>query len=53
MPDVPCHCGECGPDEVYTCADCGRIVPWCVGSDDERPESCDDCWAAREAAMTG
>lgn len=32
----------------FTCGTCGRSKPWCVGGEGE---SCDDCWAKRQAAL--
>lgn len=35
----------CAPNETFECEDCGRIMPYCKGADDDRPNACDDCWA--------
>jgi len=55
---VACQCGGaiCGESPLgpmlYRCATCRRLVPWCFGAADDRPDECDDCWAAahQEAA---
>ena len=30
---------------LYRCPGCRRLVPWCLGAADDKPELCDDCWA--------
>lgn len=38
---------------LYLCPGCTRLVPWCFGAADDRPELCDDCWCeahSKEAA---
>jgi hypothetical protein len=35
------RCFEC--DQVYICATCGQITPWCRGCFDEYEDSCDAC----------
>jgi hypothetical protein len=29
---------------VFECGDCGQLVGWCKGADDEEPDLCDVCW---------
>ena len=46
---VRCTCGHCDAnDNYFTCASCGRRVPWCFGAADKYPDLCDDC-AVKEA----
>jgi hypothetical protein len=44
-----CCAGEQCLGRTYFCKPCGRRVPWCFGAGDDRPDICDDCWAAAEA----
>lgn len=40
------HTEDCSfqPRDVFRCSQCGRVVCYCQGSDDEWPELCVDCW---------
>jgi len=33
---------ECTPSQHFVCSKCGRLVGYCMGTDDD--EQCDDCW---------
>ena len=46
-PSVKCHCGECSEEETFECEQCKRIVPWCMGADDDYFELCDECAIAQ------
>ncbi len=46
MTALTCQCGECDPEQRFTCSECEDDIPWCRGNDDERPDLCDCCWAA-------
>jgi hypothetical protein len=47
---VDCHCGDCdhpGYTRLYRyfmCPTCKRLMPWCWGAANGRPDDCDDCW---------
>ncbi len=38
-------CGYPEAEQIFTCNLCGRICCYCMGQDDDMPESCTDCWA--------
>lgn len=42
---VGCFCKECEPDDVYRCAGCKRLVPYCYGAADKYYDYCDQCAA--------
>lgn len=42
-----CQCGGdgCRMPDSYRCGSCLRLIPFCMGADDDLPDSCDECWA--------
>lgn len=40
---LKCHCSECQPNMLFQCDLCDRLMPWCHGSNWERPDTCDEC----------
>lgn len=49
QPPLKCHCKQCEPGMVFTCDLCERLMPWCMGAADDRPDVCDECYASIEA----
>jgi hypothetical protein len=39
-----CFCKECEPGQIYRCASCKKLTPWCMGADDYLFDCCDDCF---------
>jgi len=34
----------CPEHRLFTCASCGKLVPWSDAADDERTDDCSECW---------
>lgn len=54
QPHLKCHCEKCQPGMYFECHWCEMLQPWCMGTDDDRPDICDDCRkliAAAEQAL--
>jgi hypothetical protein len=37
------YCGCLPVINRFKCATCGRLVGWCMGCADDRPDDCDEC----------
>ncbi len=37
----------CTSCPTYVCSKCNQLRPWCMGASDDKPEWCDNCWAAQ------
>lgn len=50
MIDRACYHGgsECGG--TFRCSKCRKLVGWCLGASDERPDYCDSCWSEWKSA---
>jgi hypothetical protein len=44
-PRSPIFCSGCEPGAIFECKVCGRLMPYCMGADDDLPDACDDCWS--------
>lgn len=48
QPPLKCECKQCEPGMYFECNLCGLLQPWCMGQADERPDTCDECFAMIE-----
>lgn len=50
QPPLSCHCQKCQPGMYFECHSCGYFQPWCMGTDPDRPDICDECRVLIRAA---
>ena len=43
--NTPVFCLGCEPGQIFQCAQCNRLVPWCMGASDKYEDICDRCVA--------
>ena len=37
-------CSGCLPGQIFECYRCRRLMPWCMGGNDDYLDWCDDCY---------
>ncbi len=53
---APPHATHCDVDScggLFLCWGCDRFVGWCLGAADDKPNHCDECWAAEDRKKKG